>query len=73
MAYELPKMGQGSAKPATETDLAHDAAGFTNPNLHQRINPTGNATYGTGIYNVDLYRTKTLSTHDESSTTNEIP
>jgi hypothetical protein len=66
-------MGQGSAKPADDAALALDETGFTNPNLHQRIDPQGDASYGTGIYNLNLYRTKTLSTHDEESTTCEIP
>lgn len=73
MAYQLPKMGQGSATLADDKALELDENGFTHPNLHQRIDPKGNASYKTGIYNVNLYRTKTLSTHDEESTTSEIP
>jgi len=73
MAYQLPAMGQGSAQLADDAELALDAAGLTNPNLHQRIDPQGAATYNTGIYNVSLYKTTTLATHDEASTDVEIP
>lgn len=31
---------QGPAKLAAEEDLRKDNTGFTNPNLHRRVNPT---------------------------------
>lgn len=34
---QFPVMGQGIAKLATDEDLQRDEIGFTNQNLHQRV------------------------------------
>ena len=39
MPYENLVMGQGPAKLASDEDLERDEVGFTNPNLHRRIDP----------------------------------
>lgn len=40
MAYDRPVMGQGNWKPLTSDDQIRDDVGFTNPNLHQRCDPS---------------------------------
>lgn len=40
MAYDRPVMGQGTWKPLTSDDQIRDDVGFTNPNLHQRCDPS---------------------------------
>lgn len=72
--------GQGKAKPATEDDLNKDNSGFTNPNLHVRIDVKSTEPgqveppkYDIGIYGYDQYRIKTTYIHDENSDDSEIP
>lgn len=73
----IPKIGQGSAKEADTNDIQHDETGFTDPDLHRRIytppDGTENRKYKLGIYGLDSYRTTEIITHDEESTTSEIP
>jgi hypothetical protein len=38
---KIPHVGQGNAKLANEIDLQHDNIGYTNPNLHRRIDEPG--------------------------------
>ena len=83
MSMEIPKTAHGVAVPATEEELAKDAHGFTNPNLHRRIDPHAHAQgseevaprdYLIGVYDgLHSYRTETIHYHDEESTTSEIP
>ena len=79
---DYPRMGQGPATKATADDLARDALGFTNPNLHRRIEPKSvnqsqyefqPRQYQLMIQGVNSYKTTTMSVHDENSTTSEIP
>lgn len=75
MSNNIQPMGQGPAKIANEQDLARDDMGYTNPNLHRRINTSqsDNISVTVGIYGVDSYRTIEYKVHDEESTTSEIP
>lgn len=83
MSVEFPKTAHGTAVPASEEDLVRDAHGFTNPNLHRRIDPktpepgsqeVAPRDYVLGVYDgVHSYRTETIHYHDEESTTCEIP
>ena len=63
-----------------------DVAGFTNPNLHRRIDPqepeqdenplnqeVAPRDYKLEIHGVHSYRTTTYNVHDEDSITTEIP
>jgi hypothetical protein len=60
--------------------------GFTNPNLHRRIDPKeppeaenpldqelAPREYSLEIHGTNSYRTTTITVHDEDSTTSEIP
>lgn len=80
---EFPTMGQG---PGTYVDSDSeeqvlDDIGFTNPNLHRRIDPQPDPfpgavapnSYSISIHGKDSYRTVTLHTHDEDSDESEIP
>lgn len=79
--YIDPTIGQGPAVPADALELERDAVGFTNPNLHRRIDPqpptdayeVAPRDYMLGIYDVYSYRTTQINTHDEESTTSEVP
>lgn len=74
-------IGQGPAKQATDEDLQRDETGFTNPNLHRRIDPkdpvdsdeVAKRNYDLSISNVDSYLTIQVNTHDEDSEDSEIP
>lgn len=71
-------MGQGIAAPASESDIAADESGYTNPNLHGRTyipdDPTEvNETNIIGIFGKNAYRFTEYYTHDEESTDSEIP
>lgn len=71
------KMASGPMKPADAKDLIKDEIGFTNPNLHRRIETEteeGQKRYTIGVYDHQhSYKTVDYSTHDEESTTCEIP
>lgn len=86
VAHQYPVLGQGPATPATEEDLERDELGFTNPNLHRRVDPQDPPTaddprnqeiaprdYTLGIQNVHSYRTTTINVHDEESIYDETP
>lgn len=82
MSTVFPMVGQGTGRPVNENERQKDIQGFTHPNLHRRIDPkqpkegSGEVRprdYTLGIYNVNSYRTTTINTHDEESTTSEIP
>lgn len=81
---KFPKVGQGPATKVSEDSnvvdakaKAKDDIGFTHPNLHRRINTPPDGTlhhkYELGIQSVDSFRTAEIITHDEESTTSEIP
>lgn len=80
---DFPKTAYGTAQPANMFDLENDEHGYTNPNLHRRIDPkdpeegseeTRPRDYIIGIYDGlhSIRRTETFY-HDEESTTCEIP
>ena len=82
MSTVFPMVGQGTGRPVNENERKKDVQGFTHPNLHRRIDPqqleegSGEVNprdYKLGIYNVNSYRTTIINTHDEESTTSEIP
>lgn len=71
----LEDVGQGPAKLASEEELKKDEVGFTNPNLHRRIDPaerdlpeTEPREYKLTIQSVNSYRTTQIITHDEDNT-----
>lgn len=80
---DFPKTAQGLMKPASEEDLQRDAHGYTDPNLHRRLDikeptPESNEVapreYEIGVF--DSYQSTRLTTihyHDEESETSEIP
>lgn len=81
-----PQIGQGPARLANAAELARDELGFTNPNLHRRIDPqdppaadddrnqeVAPRDYDLKIQNVHSYRTTTINVHDEESIDNETP
>ena len=73
-----PEIGQGPAQPATTEDLARDEVGFTNPNLHRRVDPQLTdfnysaefkpRSYQFQIQGYNSYRTTSIHTHDEDAT-----
>ena len=79
---DIPKTAQGEAKLATQTDISHDMGGITHPNLHRRIDNEDTPEeqgevkpdrYKITVSAVNSYRTTIHTTHDEESTTSEIP
>jgi len=89
-----PIAGAGSGWVQTEDgtiedQIAYDkdqVTGFTNPNLHRRIDPhepkhednplnqeLAPREYRLEIKGTNSYRTTTITVHDEESTTSEIP
>lgn len=84
--HSFIRMGQGPAILADEDDLERDALGFTNPNLHQRVEPHEPAiaddprnqeiaprSYQLGIEGVRAYQTTQLYVHNEESIDDETP
>lgn len=76
----LIRYGQGPAKEASPADIKMDYQGIVNPNLHRRTYPEHIVApevkirdYEFGIYSLNDYRTRRAYTHDEESTTSEIP
>ena len=76
------KMASGVAKELSEDDKIRDDVGFTNPNLHRRVDPqtpsdpreTAPRSYTIGVYDgIHSFRTTEVFYHDEESTTCEIP
>lgn len=69
-------------KPLTPQEQVKDEIGYTNLNLHRRIDPQQPEdprealprSYSMGVYDgINSYRTTTIYYHDEESTTCEIP
>lgn len=75
MSTSIEKIGQGPAKPIEPDSIeeTRDIVGFTHPNLHRRIDSDNPEKHELGIYGVNSYRIINTSTHDEESTTSEIP
>ena len=78
--HVIPPMAQGPAHLATPEELQKDIVGYTNPNLHRRIDPqpreepeVSPREYLLSVGGVDSYRMTKITTHDENSTTSEIP
>lgn len=82
------KYGQGPAQPVVDSsgtvvdpfEKQLDDLGFTNPNLHRRLDirdpelpQVAPNTYEFGIYGLNSYRTKKINYHDEDSEISEIP
>ena len=77
------KTAEGVATtPLSPEDQAKDDLGFTNPNLHRRVDPhpptdlkeVRARNYTIGVYDkLNSYRTTEIFYHDEESTTCEIP
>lgn len=80
---KFPKTAQGEAVECSEEDIQRDELGFTNPNLHRRIDndiapedekEVKPRTYNIGVWDgQNSYRTEHIYYHDEESTTCEIP
>lgn len=80
MPYENLVMGQGPAKLASDEDLERDEVGFTNPNLHRRIDSHAEEgeylprEYKVGIYGTESYRlTESFLRDENDNTEDEIP
>jgi len=84
--HPYPRMGQGPAILADEDDLDRDELGFTNPNLHRRVEPhdppiaddpknqeLSPRQYQLNLQNVRSYRTTQINVHDEESIDDETP
>lgn len=85
-SHLYPMMGQGPAKLVSAADLERDELGFTNPNLHRRVDPQDPLAaddernqevaprgYQLNVQNVHSYRTTTINVHDEDSIYAERP
>ena len=78
---DYPHTAHGVAVPATGQDIINDEHGFTNPNLHRRVDRQTQGPeevafrdYTMGVYDgLHLYQTEQRFYHDEESTTCEIP
>lgn len=82
MAHKrIDVIGDGKPwKPASQEDLIRDNVGFTNPNLHQRLEVQKPQSpelfereYTEAIQGIYLVRTTTKHYHDEESNPDEIP
>lgn len=79
MAYNRPVMGQGNWKPLTSQDQQRDDVGFTNPNLHQRCDPSQlegehkPREYDEFINGIQGYRTTESFTFEDDVNPDEIP
>ena len=80
---DFPKIAEGLIQPASQEDLARDAHGFTNPNLHRRVDiqepspesgETAPRDYLIGVFDqTNSTRLTEIHYHDEESETCEIP
>lgn len=68
-----------TSKLATASDIEKDTSGYTNPNLHRRVDPKEHEgeslprSYQFAIQGVDSYRATSFNFHDEESDDSEIP
>ena len=85
-AHPITPISNPSGKPLDEEAFVKDTeVGFTNPNLHRRIDPQqpneqssaegehAPREYCVGIYGVNSYRTEHKVVHLEESSKDEIP
>lgn len=79
MANVFVTNSEGPGKVVGDGDEFNNL-GYTNPDLYRKIDPTARLEpevaprdYKLGIYNKDSILTTYISTHDELSTTDEIP
>ena len=80
MGKTYHKTAEGVAKLADADALKKDSHGFTNPNLHRRIekyespSPYPTKEYKLGVYDkLHSTRLTKINFHDEDSNTSEIP
>lgn len=81
MQYKDLWVSRQEASKASDNELEKDELGFTNPNLHRRINNDGDIIppelkprqYNLSIYGYNSYRGIDITLHDEDSTDVEIP
>lgn len=80
MSDNRPMLEQGNATPLDEEDISRDDIGFTNPNLHRRIDPHqlegeyAPRDYNLSINNVNSYRmTENFLRDSNDNTEDEIP
>lgn len=73
---------QGPGVPASAEDLAREKSGYTNPNLHRRVNPATPSTKSSEVKprkysfmrsSVYELQSTEIFCHDEDSDTEEIP
>ena len=70
---DIPALAQGGLYPINELEARRDSfSGFTNPNLHRRVNDAVTDTK-ICVCGTNSYRIEESTTHDEESTTSEIP
>lgn len=74
--------GMEYIRPLDSDDILRDKLGYTNPNLHRRLEPQppkdGSGEVAPRDYQIakiamNSYRTVVFHYHDEDSTTSEIP
>lgn len=79
---KIVNVSQGRAVKVVNnsTEYKKDKFGITQPNLHRRIDiqpvsgdEVKQRDYELGVYGTHSYRTTTVYTHDEDSTTDETP
>ena len=81
MEYNNLWVHRKEASKASDAELEKDTLGFTNPNLHRRINNDGKVIdpelkprqYNLSISGYNSYRGVDVTLHDEDSTASEIP
>lgn len=78
MPVDRAQMAQGNAVPLTEEDQQRDDVGFTNPNLHRRVDPQPVEgeyqlrEYDLFVNGTDSYRTTESFLRDENDDTVDI-
>lgn len=66
MSYEIPLIGKGELmKELSEDDQIRDDVGFTNPNLHRRVDPTEQ---DEGEFDVRDYELRILGLYSQRTT-----
>ena len=81
MNRQFENIGEhGYMTPLTDEELIRDENGFTNPNLHRRIDAqmrespeVRERSYHIKIEGLESIRTTEIFTHDEESTDDDIP
>lgn len=79
MAYDRPTMASGNMKPLSDEDQARDDLGFTNPNLHRRIDPSqpegeyAPRDYSLFVNGTNSYRLTESYDYEDEENPDEIP